>query len=87
MAPIAQMHSEMVSKENGDIWVLFDINYLKLDWDKEDASYIKTGCAHTKLCDSFLETLSDFSFSQMVREPTRQGNISDLFFLPPITLN
>ena len=30
------------------------------------------------LYDSFIETMSDFNFSQMVRDPTRQGNILDL---------
>ena len=29
------MNSEMISKENGDIWVFVDLNYPKLDWDKE----------------------------------------------------
>ena len=54
-------------------WVLGDLNYPKLDWDKDDVPYIKAGCAHTKLYDSFIETMSDFNFSQMVREPTRQN--------------
>ena len=69
----------MVSKEKYNIWLLGDLNYLKLDWDKDDVPYIKTRCAHTKLYDSFIETTSDFSFCQMVREPTRKGNILDLF--------
>ena len=34
--------------------------------------------APTKLYASFIETMSDFSFIQMVLEPTRQGNILDL---------
>ena len=29
------------------------------------------GCSHTKLYDSFIETIYDHSLSQMVREPTR----------------
>ena len=32
---------EKVSKEKGDIWVLGDLNYPKLDWDKNDVPYIK----------------------------------------------
>ena len=40
---------ELVSKENGDIWVLGDLNYPKLGLDKRDVPYIKTGCAHTSL--------------------------------------
>ena len=65
--------------EKGDIWVLGDLNYPKLDWDKDDVPYIKTGCAHTRLYDGFIETMSDFNLSQMVRDPTIQGNILDLF--------
>ena len=41
--------------------------------------FIKPGCSHTKLNDSFIETMRDHSLSQMVREPTRSGNILYLF--------
>ena len=75
-----------MSKEKGVIWVLGDLNYPKLDWDKDDVRYIKTGCAHTRLYDSFIETMSDFDLSQMVRDPTRQGNILDLFLTTNHTL-
>ena len=37
-------------------------------------------CVHTNLYDGFIETMSAFNLSQMVREPTRQGNI--LNFVP-----
>ena len=70
---------EMVSKEKAGIWVLDDLNYSQLNWNKDDVPFIKTGCAHTKLYDSFIETISDVSFSQMVHGLTRQGNILDLF--------
>ena len=80
------MNSEMTSKENSDIWVLVDLYYPKLYLEKEGAPYIKAGRAYTKLFDSFLETMSDFSFSQMVREPTRHDNILDLFLATNHTL-
>ena len=48
--------------------------------------YIKTGCAHTRLYDSLIETMSDFNFNQMVRDPTRQGNNLDLFLTTNHTL-
>ena len=80
------MNLEVVSKENGDIWVLVDLYYPKLYLEKEDAPYIKASRAHTKLFDSFLEIMSDFSFSQRVREPTRQDNILDLFLTTNHTL-
>ena len=75
-----------MSEEKGVIWVLGDLNYPKLDWDKDDVRYIKTGCAHTRLYDSFIETMSDFDLSQMVRDPTGQGNILDLFLTTNHTL-
>ena len=38
---------------SGDIEIGY-LNYPKLDWDKDDVPYIKAGCAHTKLYDSFI---------------------------------
>ena len=71
---------EMVSQQKGDIWVLGDFNYPKLDWDEEDVPFIRPGCTLTKLYEGFIETLKDFNLNmQMVREPTRGGNILDCF--------
>ena len=67
----------MVNQEKVDILVLGDLNFPKLEWDNDDVPCIKTGCTHTKLYDSFTETMSDLNLSQMVRELTRQGNILD----------
>ena len=50
-----------------------------MNWNKDDVPYIKIGCVHSQLYDSFIETLSDFNLSQMVHGLTRQGNILDLF--------
>ena len=76
----------MVSQEKGDIWVLGDLNYPKLDWDTDEVPRIKTGCTHTKLYESFIETISDFNLSQVVREHPRQGNSLDLFLTTNHTL-
>ena len=70
---------EMVSQQKGDIWVLGDLNYPKLDWDAEDIPFIRPGCTQIKLNEGFIENLKEFSLMQMVREPTRGGNILDLF--------
>ena len=40
---------EMVSQQKGDIWVLGDFNYPKMDWDEEDVPFIRPGCTLTKL--------------------------------------
>ena len=48
---------EMVSQQKGDTSVLGDLNYPKLDWDKNDVPFIKPGCAHHTLYDSFIETM------------------------------
>ena len=77
---------EMVSQQKGDIWVLGDFNYPKMDWDEEDVPFIRPGCTLTKLYDGFIETLNDFNLMQMVREPTRGGNILDLFLTTNHTL-
>ena len=81
-----QKSIEMVSQQKGDIWILGDLNYPKLEWDEDDVPFIKPGCSHTKLYDSFIETMCDHSLSQMVREPTRSGNILDLFLTTYPTL-
>ena len=69
----------MASQQKGDIWVLGDLNYPKMDWDKDYVPFIKPGCAHPTLYDSFIETMLEYNLTQMVRDPTRLGNILDLF--------
>ena len=81
-----QKSSEVVSQQKGDIWILWDLNYPKLKLDEDDVPFIKPGCSHTKLYDSFIETMRDQSLSQMVTEPTRSGNILDLFLTTNPTL-
>ena len=77
---------EMVSLQNGDIWIFGDLNYPKLDWDVDDAPIRKPGCSYTKLYNSFIETMCDFNLTQMVREAARSGNILDLFLTTNPTL-
>ena len=77
---------EMVSQQKGDIWVLSDLNYPKLNWDKNDVLFTKPGSAHPTLYDSFIETMLEYNLTQMVRDPTRLGNILDLYLTTNHTL-
>ena len=81
-----QKSTEIVSQQKGDIWILGDLNYPKLEWDEDDVPFIKPGYSPTKWYDSFIEIMCDHSLSQMVREPTRSGNILDLFLTTNPTL-
>ena len=76
----------MVSQQKGNIWILGDLIYPKLEWNEADEPFIKPCCSHTKLYDSFIETMCDHSLAQMVREPTRSGNMLDLFLTTNPTL-
>ena len=70
---------DMVGREKGHIWILGDMDFPKLFWDEEAVPTIKPGCSCPRLYVDFIEILNDFSFSQVVREPTRCDNIIDLF--------
>ena len=45
-----------------------------------------SNCSQTKTYDTFLDILNDFGFTQMVTQPTRHGNILDLFLTTNPTL-
>ena len=77
---------DLVNREKGNIWILGDLNYPDLTWDDDDVPIIKPGCSYPSLYDDFVEMLNDFSLSQMVREPTRDGSILDLFMTTNPTL-
>ena len=77
---------DLVNREKGNIWILGDLNYPDLTWDDDDVPIIKPGCSYPSLYDAFVEMLNDFSLSQMVREPIRDGNILDLFMTTNPTL-
>ena len=81
-----KMSLDLVNQEKGNIWILGDLNYPDLTWDDDDVPIIKPGCSYPRLYDAFVEMLNDFSLSQMVREPTRDGNILDLFMTTNPTL-
>ena len=60
------------------IWALGYFNLPHIDWETEQ---IKSSCPCKHVYESFLDTLHDFSLEQVVKEPTREDNILDLFLL------
>ena len=69
----------MVTKTQGNVWILGDFNYPKFSWDADHVPSIKSGCSFPCLYDDFSSMLDDFGLVQMVNEPTRCGNFIDLF--------
>ncbi|MCG8046380.1 MAG: hypothetical protein JAY66_11960 [Candidatus Thiodiazotropha taylori] len=77
---------ELVSKKNGNIWILGDFNFPKLSWDSDHMPTMKPGCRLLSLYKDFLSCLDDFDLVQMVSKPTRGDNILDLFLTSNHTL-
>ena len=76
----------MVSKTKGNVWVLGDFNYPKFSWDADHVPTTKQECGFPSLSDDFMTLISDFSFTQMVTEPTRLDNVLDIFLTSNNTL-
>ena len=70
---------DLVSKHKGNIWLLGDFNMPKLTWP-DYTPVLKPDYSCKPVYECFLEILHDFSFCQMVTEPTRHENILDLLF-------
>ena len=71
---------ELVRNANsGNILIILgDFNFPKLKWDG-DTPTIENNCSNKKQNEMFLGVLADHHLTQMVKEPTRKGNILDLF--------
>ena len=69
----------MVSKKNGHIWILGDLNYPKFHWNDNRVLQVKQGCSFPQQYDDFINLLDDKNLIQMVSEPTCQDNTLDLF--------
>ena len=76
----------MVTKTHGNVWILGDFNYPKFSWDADHVPSIKSGCSLACLYDDFSSILDGFGLVQMVNEPTRCGNVLDLFLTSNHTL-
>ena len=55
------------------------INFSKIQWDDEDVPIIKPSRSFPQLYDDLIETMIKYSVTQMVKKPTRDDNILDLF--------
>ena len=60
------------------IWALGDFNLPNIDWQTEQ---ITPNCPCPSVYESFVSTVNDFGLEQVVKEPTRDKNILDLFLL------
>ena len=69
---------EVNKKTKGNIWILGDFNLPKLTWP-DSIPTLKPDCAFKQIYDTFLDFINDFSLTQMVTQPTRQGKTLDLF--------
>lgn len=62
--------------KNSHIWIFGDFNLPNMDWQTQTPS---PSCRFSELYDSFSENLTNFNLEQMVKTPTRDKNILDLF--------
>ena len=73
------------AKAKGNILILVDFNLPKLTWT-DNIPTLKPDCSLKPAYETFLDQIDDFSLTQMVTQPTRQGNILDLFLTTNPTL-
>ena len=72
-------------KAKGKIWLLGDFSLSKLTW-QENIPTLKPDCSLKHVYDIFLDTINDFSLTQMVTQPTIYENTLDLFLTTNPTL-
>ena len=60
------------------IWALGDFNLPHIDWETDQITH---NCPCRSVYEAFIDTINDFSLEQVVKEPTRDTNILDLFLL------
>ena len=75
----------LVDPSKHHVWVMGDFNYPKLDWE-DNQPILKQNCPNQEAYLDFVSTIDDNCLTQMVREPTREGNILDLFLTNSPTL-
>ena len=64
--------------KNGEKWNLGDLNFPHYDWD---SNTINSGCPCRTVYETFKDLISNYNLSQVVKSPTRNENILDLFLL------
>jgi len=62
--------------QNSHIWILGDFNLPDMNWSNESPS---DTCRFKELYDTFTENMINHNLEQMVKIPTRNNNILDLF--------
>ena len=62
--------------QNSHIWILGDFNLPDMNWSNESPS---DTCRLKELHDTFKENMINHNLEQMVKIPTRNNNILDLF--------
>ena len=75
--------SLLSNKTASHIWLAGDFNYPGIDWDH---TTLKENCPHPTLHRNFVMCLEDLALHQVVKEPTRDENILDLFITSNETL-
>ena len=60
-----------------DIWLVGDFNLSGIDWPSQST---QPNCPKPGLCRQLINIVNDHGLEQIVAEPTRRDNISDLFF-------
>ena len=59
------------------IWIAGDLNLPNINWD---TSYISSSVYPSDLCDTVIDFVEEYGFTQTVNFATRGNNILDIFF-------
>ena len=78
-----QKSISMIKNPNGIIWLGGDFNLGDIDWPSQS---INPGSDPKRVCQQLIDISNNFNFDQVVKEPTRQRRILDLFFTNNSTL-
>ena len=66
------------------IWIAGDLNLANINWD---TSYISSSVYLSNLCDTVIDFIEEYSFTQTVDFATKGNNILDIFFYKQTTFS
>ena len=72
---------EVKNKAKSNTWILGDFSLPMLTWP-DIIPTLKPDCTHKQIFD-ILDFINDFSLTWMITQPTRYGNILDIFYHKP----
>jgi hypothetical protein len=75
--------NKIKGNQNDNIWIGGDFNFGDILWDTQT---IRPGSNVKKFCQQMIDLTNDFNFEQLVKEPTREDNILDIFLTNNPTL-